>query len=109
MGAGQGSTGLSASNPSAVSMQTGSMGSSTGNSGLSDLYRIQIEAGDLENNIAFLKSRRNSILAQFNSYLNRPVASMVSIPETISPDSLGLSLIAVSDSILANNPMLEYA
>lgn len=107
MGAGQGSTGLSASNPSSVSMQTGSMGSSSGSSGLADLYRIQIEAGDLENNIALLKSRRNSILAQFNSYLNRPAASTVTSPEMISPDSLGLSLIAVSDSILANNPMLD--
>jgi outer membrane protein TolC len=107
MGAVQGSTGLSSSNPSAVSMQAGSMSSSTESPGLADLYRIQIEAGDLENNIALLKSRRNSILAQFNSYLNRPAATMVSIPETISPDSYGLSLIAVSDSILANNPMLD--
>ena len=107
MGAGTGSPGLSVSNPSAGSMQSGSMGTSTGSSDLANLYRIQIEAGDLENNIALLKSRKNSVLAQFNSYLNRPAATPVSVPETIFPDTLGSSLIAVSDSIMANNPMLD--
>jgi len=90
----------------ASSMQTGPMGSSSVNSGLADLYRIQIEVGELENNIALLKNQRNTIKAQFNSYLNRPVAYPVFIPETISQDSLGLSLISVSDSMLIHNPML---
>src|ERR1035437_4778357 len=35
----------------ASSMQTSSMGSSSGSSGLADLYRVQIEIGELENNI----------------------------------------------------------
>ncbi len=90
----------------ASSMQTGTMGSSSTNSGLSDLYRIQMEVGELENSIELLGNQRNTIIAQFNSYLNRPVVSPVFTPETITPDSLGLSLIAVSDSMLANNPML---
>jgi outer membrane protein TolC len=79
---------------------------SSGSSGLADLYMIQMEAGDLENNIAFLKNQRNTIIARFNTYLNRQVTSNVYTPGTITPDSLGLSLIAISDSILANNPML---
>ncbi len=107
MGTNQNASGSTTANQVSSTMQTGSMGSSAGSSGLADLYRIQIEAGDLENNIALLKNRRNSILAQFNSYLNRPAIAAVSIPETISPDSLGLSLIAVSDSMLVNNPMLD--
>jgi len=107
MGAGQGNSGSAASNQASSSMQTGPMGSSSGNSGLADLYRIQIEAGDLENNIAFLKNQRNTIMAQFNTYLNRPVASPVFTYENITMDSLELSMIAVSDSMLANNPMLS--
>jgi outer membrane protein TolC len=91
----------------ASSMQTGPMGSASGSSGLADLFRIQIEAGDLENNIAFLKNQQNTIMAQFNTYLNRPVASPVFTHENIAVDSLELSLIAVSDSMLANNPMLS--
>ncbi len=52
--------------------QASSMSSSTGGSSLADLYRIQIETGDLENNVALLKNQQNTLVAQFNSYLNRP-------------------------------------
>ncbi|MFA5818057.1 MAG: TolC family protein [Bacteroidales bacterium] len=107
MGAGQGNSGSSASNQPAASMQTGSMGSSSGNSGLADLYRIQIEAGELENNIALLKNQVSTIVARFNSYLNRKPASPVFTGEILTTDSLGFSLLAVSDSILTKNPMLS--
>jgi outer membrane protein TolC len=82
------------------------MGSSSSNAGLTDLYRIQIETGDLENNIALLKNQKNTVMALFNTYLNRPVTTPVFINENISADSLFLSLADVSDSILVNNPML---
>ncbi len=106
MGAGQGNSVTGALNQATTSMQTGTMGSSSVNSGLTDIYRIQIETGDLENNIALLKNQRKTIIAQFNTHLNRPVASPVFTSESITADSLELSLIAVSDSMLANNPML---
>jgi outer membrane protein TolC len=106
MGANQSNTGAAISNQTASQMQTGLMGSSSGNFGLTDLYQLQMEAGELENNIALLKNQRNTIIAQFNSYLNRPVTSPVFTAEILTQDSLGLSLIIVSDSILANNPML---
>ena len=88
------------------STQTTSMGSSPGGSGLADLYRIQIETGELENNIALLKNQEQSIVARFNSYLNRPPAAPVFTDDTLKIDSSGLSMIAVTDSILARNPML---
>jgi outer membrane protein TolC len=86
--------------------QSNSMSSSAGGSSLSDLYRIQIEIGDLENNVALLKNQQNTLIAQFNSYLNRPATSLVSLPDTLAADNLGIPLMAVSDSMLANNPML---
>ena len=107
MGVGQGNPGSSASNQPVASIQSASMGSSSGSSGLVDLYRIQIEACDLENNIALLKNQEQSIIARFNGYLNRPPVSPVSTGETLSADSLGISLIVVSDSILTKNPMLS--
>ena len=107
MVASQNNTYSSALNQTASSMQPGSMGSSPVNSGLTDLYRIQMEVGEIENRIASLKNQRNSTMARFNSYLNRPVISPVFTPETVVPDSLDLSLIAVSDSMLLNNPMLD--
>jgi outer membrane protein TolC len=106
MGAGQNNTGSSGSNQSA-SMQTGTMGSSSGSSGLADIYRIQIELSDLENNIAFLKNQKNSTMALFNTYLNRKVTSIVFTYENIIPDSIEFSLTTVTDSMLANNPMLD--
>jgi outer membrane protein TolC len=106
MGTGQGNSGSSSSNKPAASMQTASMGSSSGGSGLVDLYRLQIETGEIENNIALLKNQEQSIIARFNSYLNRSPIAPVFISDTLVTDSLGLTLIAVSDSILAKNPML---
>ena len=106
MGAGQGNSGAAASSQTSSSMQASPMGSSSTSSGLSDIYRIQIESGDLENNIALLKNQQNTIMARFNTYLNRSVTAPVFTYENISVDSLELSLLAVSDSMLANNPML---
>jgi outer membrane protein TolC len=91
---------------SASSMQTGTMGTPTGSSGLTDIYRIQIESGDLENNIALLKNQQTSIIAKFNTYLNRQMTTPVYTNENITRDSLEFSLAVVSDSMLANNPML---
>ena len=91
---------------SASSMQDYSMGFSSGSSGLSDLYRIQIEIGDLENNIAVLKNQQKTVAAKFNSYLNRSVQSVISLTDSLKADTLTIPLTAVSDSIKKNNPML---
>ena len=105
MGGSQGNTGSSGSNQ-ASSMQTGTMGTSAGSFGLAEIYRIQIESGDLENNIALLKNQQNSIIAKFNTYLNRPVTSPVFTYVNLTSDSLEFELTAVRDSMLAHNPML---
>jgi len=107
MGTGEGNSASTVSNQPSPQMQTSSMGSSQGNTGLADLYRIQIETGDLENNIALLKNQSNTIAARFNSYLNRKPVEPVFTGEILSADSLRFSLLAVSDSILAKNPMLS--
>jgi len=88
-------------------MQASSQGAFSGNSGLSDLYMIQIETGELQNNIALLKDQEQSVIALFNSYLNRHPVSHVFTDEVLVTDSLGISLIAVSDSISAKNPVLS--
>ncbi len=88
MGGNAGNPVATATNPMP---QVNSMGASTGGSSLADLYRIQIEIGDLENNIALLKNQQNSLVAQFNSYLNRRVNFPVSLPDTLIADTLGYS------------------
>jgi outer membrane protein TolC len=111
MGDGQGNSGSSATSRTSTQMQTSAMSTSSDNSDLTDIYRIQIETGDLENNISLLKNQRSTITAQFNTYLNRTVTTPVFTYEHIAVDSLKLPLMAVSDSMLANNPtlgMLDY-
>ena len=106
MGGRSGNANASSSNQQSAAQQTGSMGSQASGSGLSDLYRIQMEIGELDNYIALLKNQQNTIVARFNSYLNRPIQYLVSLPSSLATDSLGISILAVSDSMLLNNPML---
>lgn len=84
---------------------------SSGSSGLSDIYRIQMEIGDLDNNIALLKDRKRTISAKFNSYINRPLQSALTVADTLTADTVIISLTGVSDSIQSNNPtlgMIQY-
>jgi len=99
-----GNSGTNPTQPSR-SMQSKAM-NSAGGSGLIDLYRIQIEISDLENNIAFLNDQKNTVVARFNNVLNRPVQEIVKIPDTIKSNALNMPLLAVADSILVQNPML---
>jgi outer membrane protein TolC len=73
---------------------------------IADIYRIKIESADLKNNIEVLKNQKRTAMAQFNSYLNRPLLSAVFIPDSISADSLEFTSVALLDSLNANNPML---
>src|SRR5674476_961301 len=87
-------------------MQTRPMSSTSSNAGLTDIRMRQIRTGGLEKNTSLLKNQRNTVMALFNTYLNRPVTTPVFTYENIAVDSLDLSIAAVSDSILINNPML---
>jgi outer membrane protein TolC len=106
---GQPGSGISSagqSSQSAGQMQSSNMGSGAGGS-LSDLYRIQIETGDLENNIGLLKNSEQTVVARFNSFLNRSPLSEVYTSDTLLADTLGIEITTVPDSINQNNPMLK--
>jgi outer membrane protein TolC len=96
-----------ASGQGAGPIQSGSMTSPSDGSGLTDLYRIQIETGELENNIALLKNQEQSVTARLNGYLNRLPQIPVFTGDVLLPDTIGQNLSAVSDSIRKNNPMLN--
>ncbi len=104
-GMGGNSAANSATSPTTSGMPSATM-SSSGGSGLADLYRVQIEISELENNISLLKNQHQTIAARFNSYLNRKPQTPVQLPEKLSADSLNVSLQTVSDSMLQHNPML---
>ncbi len=103
MGGNQGAN--SGQSNSALSNNSAPM-SSSGGSGLADLYRVQIEISELGNSISLLKNQQQTIAARFNSYLNRKPQTPVQLAEKLSADSLDISLQSVSDSMLQHNPML---
>jgi outer membrane protein TolC len=109
----QGSSGMNSmggnagnSAPQASAAMSASPMAASGGSGLADIYRIQMETGELENSIAQLKNQEQTITARFNKFLNRPSLSPVTLPEKLQADSLGYSLSAASDSMLSQSPML---
>jgi outer membrane protein TolC len=77
--------------------------------GLSGIYRIKTEAGDLKNTIAALDSRLATLRLKFNLLLNRSVSSVIFVPDTLIRDTLNPVLSHISDSIPATNPMLSMA
>ncbi|MBG0859424.1 MAG: TolC family protein [Bacteroidales bacterium] len=105
MSGGQGMVSSSAPGASG-SMQGNVMGITSGGFSLADLYLIQMEIAELENDIALLKNQQTTTAARFNSYLNRPLRSPVAVADTLEPDTMAAALITVSDSILKRNPML---
>lgn len=76
--------------------------------GLSSIYRIQMEKYELLDNIATLRETIKSKQSKFNAFLSRPVTTNVYIPDSIQQDVPELSLLTLkADSILIGQPMLE--
>jgi len=97
-----------ASTPSGKAGTSGgsSMSSPSGGSGLSEVYRVQIEISDLENNISILKNEEQVVIARFNSLLNRHLKDSLSTPELLPIEPLDKVYLTVSDSMIVKNPML---
>jgi len=82
------------------------MSSSTGASGLSEVYQIQIETASLEDNIASLKNEELAAVARFNSLLNRLQKTPVAAVELLPIEPLDIAYLSVTDSMFTRNPML---
>lgn len=89
------------------SMEQSSMGTSSGGSGLADLYRIQIELLGLEDNILSLKNRERTAVAVFNSLLDREPGFPVHTDTSFVNMSSGYTDKMALDSLLSENPMLK--
>jgi outer membrane protein TolC len=95
------------SDPGGNGSSSSSMESASGSSALVDLYRIQIETGELENRIALLNNQKSTVIATFNNYLDRNPESKVTVTDSLEPDTLNILLSAIPDSMIKNNPMLS--
>jgi len=106
-GSGMGGNVSMPSNQAPKAMKNSGMGSVSTNSGLVDIYRIQLEIGELENSIDQFKNQFNSLQIRFNAQLNRPINLPIFMLDSLIVDTLPISATAISDSMLVNSPMLS--
>ncbi len=106
--AGSASMNLASTNQSGgMSMNGESMTSASMQTGMINIFRIQIEKNELNDNLKWLNDQYLTLSVRFNTLLNRSSNEFISIPDTIVVDSIMITLSAVSDSMLMNNPMLQ--
>jgi len=77
---------------------------SEGQYGLADVYRIQIEMSEAENNIILLEEEKETAAARFNAYLNRRLNTPIELPSALKKDSLPSSMNDLPDDL--NHPQL---
>ena len=83
-----------------------SVGMGSKSTGLADVLRVRMEILDQKNQLSLLKDQLKTEEANFNSLLNRDQNLEIEIPDSLKMESLSVSVLAVADSILSNNPML---
>jgi cobalt-zinc-cadmium efflux system outer membrane protein len=71
-----------------------------------DEYRIEMEIGDMVNQLALLKDKYDALQIMFNNLLNTDIASPVKIPQQLWESEPELPKEAIKDSILAQNHQL---
>ena len=71
-----------------------------------DAYRIEMEIGDLENQLALLKDKQYVFEVQFYNLLNIDYSDPVSIPETLWETDITLTKEVLLDSMLIKNHQL---
>ncbi|WP_167604664.1 TolC family protein [Maribellus sediminis] len=71
-----------------------------------DEYRIEMETGELENQLALLKDKMRSQTVLFNQMLNDTLDTPVKLPNDLWANDLEFSKVAILDSIRAQNHQL---
>lgn len=71
-----------------------------------DEYRIEIEIGELENQLASLKDQQVELEVMFNNLLNRENENRVEVPDVLWNDDFPLTKQAALDSINRSNHQL---
>jgi len=95
------------SSPATTSQQPATpMGSFNGGTGLTDVYQIQIEQSDLENNLSSLKNEEKIVIARLNSLLNHPQMTPISGTGLLIAEVLDSTYLTVTGSMFSHNPML---
>ncbi len=71
-----------------------------------DEYRVEMELGDLENQLALLNDKFDAQVVMFNNLLNNPANDPVQIPDILWETEPSISKMAILDSIRVQNHQL---
>lgn len=80
---------------------------STGGSGMIDILRIKIEMNELESRMLFLRDKKQSLISEFNSLLNRPPDEEITINAKLKPAELAESFEKMNETVKQDNFMLK--
>ena len=74
-----------------------------------DVIRVQIELGKLDDRVKALADMTPAAIARLNALLNRPAAAKIPMPAKISYTPVDIDPAAISRTMLAMNPALREA
>ena len=81
--------------------------SEQGKGSMVDILRIQMETAKVENDLKFLKDKREIMIADFNRVLGRESNQSLTVRDTLPPAQLSWIKSQLQDSILSKNPGLK--
>lgn len=79
----------------------------SGRASMADVLRVQMENKERTEQLESLQDDKETLAAEFNALLNRPVNETVLVPDTIPLLHITQSQQAMADSIIARNPALQ--
>ncbi len=78
----------------------------SGKASMVDVLRIEMELGELENQIKYLRDSKRPLEAQFEQLLNTELTEEVSFPEVLWSDKLSIDREIITDSVQLANPSI---
>lgn len=76
----------------------------TAEAGYTDLLRVQVEIGKMEDEVSTMTDMLKPKVAQLNAILNRPEDSMVFVPKTLPEKKIDITEKEISSLLSSNNP-----
>lgn len=87
--------------------QVGEMEKMGSSGSMIDVFRVQMEINELQNNLSLLEDNKIPFIARLNQLLNRTGNEPVILSDSIMAAQMPLAITEIPDSIRNNNPMLK--
>ena len=79
----------------------------SGTGSMVDVLQVEMELGELENQLSFLNDSEAPLNQRFEELINAPLSGSVVFPQVLWEDTLSLPKDIMQDAIIINNPSLQ--